>query len=332
MPPPTKPNTTSLPAASQAGGLRWEDAVYAAHKYWSYFFETQGFTPDLSAPQISHGVAEAARQARGPGRGPGIFVHGIMPRSGTVYMGELLRLHPHLVRHPHQLWEFPALQLSEDLHRLQSKFLRMYKLNRSRVLADDFLMLFGGAMMAWLHEPVPVEQRVLVKMPSVQYLDRFFTMFPYENLLILVRDGRDLVHSTLRTWRYASFVQICLRWNRSARMILGLRGAPGFDQPRYWLAKYEDALFEPEAFVRQACAQFDLDPLVYPYDKIKHIRVVGSSKLAERPNFKWSYQRRPDNFRPVEYWKSWSPLRKLVFKAIAGRSLIDLGYCRDNNW
>jgi hypothetical protein len=115
-------------------------------------------------------------------------------------------------------------------------------------------------------------------------------------------------------------------------MILALLGAPGFDQRRYWLAKYEDALFEPEAFVRQACLQFGLDPLVYPYDKIKHIRVVGSSKLAERPNFKWSYQRRPDNFRPVEYWKGWSPLRKLVFKAIAGRSLIELGYCPDHNW
>jgi hypothetical protein len=247
-------------------------------------------------------------------------------------MGELLRLHPHLMRHPHQLWEFPALQLSADLHKLQAKFLRMYKLNRSRVQADDFLTLFGAAMMAWLHEPVPADQRVLVKMPSVQYLDCFFAMFPYESLLILIRDGRDLVQSTLRTWRYLSFVQVCLRWNRSARMILGLRSAPGFDPSRVWIAKYEDALFEPEAFVREACARFDLDPQVYPFDKIKHVRVVGSSKLAERPNFAWSYQRRPADFRPVEYWKSWSPMRKLVFKATAGRALIELGYCKDQTW
>jgi protein-tyrosine sulfotransferase len=332
MPPPTKPVSIPAPASLTEDGHRWGDGLYAARKYWNYFFETEGFAPAQTAHQISPGVMEAARLARGAGRAPGIFVHGIMPRSGTVYLGELLRLHPHLVRHPHQLWEFPALQLSADLQRLQAKFLRMYKPNRSRVQADDFLALFGAAMMAWLHEPVPADRRVLIKMPSVQYLDRFFTMFPYEDLMILLRDGRDLVHSTLKTWRYLSFIQVCLRWDRSARMILGLRRAPGFDGQRYWLAKYEDALFEPEVFVREACSRFNLDPLAYPYEKIQHIRVVGSSKLAERPNFKWSYQRRPENFRPVEYWKRWSPLRKLVFKSIAGRSLIELGYCTDNNW
>jgi hypothetical protein len=115
-------------------------------------------------------------------------------------------------------------------------------------------------------------------------------------------------------------------------MILQLCQTPGFDQQRYWLARYEDALFEPGAFVREACARFDLDPEVYPYEKIKHIRVVGSSKLAERPNFKWTYQKKPDNFRPVEYWRRWSPLRKLVFKSIAGQSLMALGYCSDQNW
>jgi protein-tyrosine sulfotransferase len=336
MPPhlPQSPESVATPsqATSQDASLRWSDALYSAKKYWDYFFETDGFGPSRLPGQMSAHVLEAARQARGASRAPGIFVHGIMPRSGTVYLGELLRLHPHLVRHPHQLWEFPALQLTRDLHRLQAKFLRLYKINRSRVQTDDFLALFGAAMMAWLHEAVPEDKRVLVKMPSVQFLDYFPAMFPHESLLILVRDGRDLVHSTLRTWRYLSFIQVCLRWNRSARMILDVCNGRWTGPRRPWLAKYEYALFEPEAFVREACAQFGLDPDVYPYEKIKFIRVVGSSKLAQRPNFKWTYQRRPENFRPVEYWRSWSPLRKLLFKAIAGASLIELGYCQDHTW
>ncbi len=306
-------------------------------KYFDYFFETKGFRVQRQTCRLSEQALRAAQLARGQGREPAIFVQGIMPRSGSVYVGELLRLHPDITGHPNHLWEFPANILAEDILRLQTRFIDGYRYNLDKFEDYDFLPIVGSALVAYLHSMVPDNQRVLVKMPSVQYLDFFFTLFPFENLVILVRDGRDLVHSTLKTWPYLNFLQVCLRWNRSVRIILEtVKQFEANDRTGYALVKFEHALKEPQAFVREVCARLCLDETRYPFERIEEIRVIGSSKLENKPEnqnkVSWQHLKRPKDFRPVEYWRKWSALRKLVFKTVAGKSLIELGYCRDLNW
>jgi protein-tyrosine sulfotransferase len=301
-------------------------------KYFDYFFETRGFISNSQITCTDQAIL-AAKLARGVDRGPVIFIHGIMPRSGTVYVGELLRRHPDLHAYPHQLWEFPALQLAGEIPDLQKKFFLGYKLNKNKLGENDFLPLFGASLIAYLHESTPPHQRVLVKMPSVQYLDRFFSMFPHENLLILLRDGRDLVHSTLRTWPHLNFVQVCLRWNRSARMVLStLAQLNSSKRKGFWLAKYENVLSEPENFIKQACRSLCLDENRYPFELIQEIRVIGSSKLENRDKVTWRHLKKPKDFKPVEYWRKWPTTRKLIYKVIAGKSTIELGYCKDLRW
>lgn len=304
-------------------------------KYVDYFLETKGFTSDTGVNPISEWACQAAMTARGSGRGSALMIHGIMPRSGSVYVGELLRRHPDLYPFPHQLWEFPALQLAGDIRKMQEAFIQGYKPNSGKLPEDEFLPLVGASLIAYLYEPVPPGQRLLVKMPGVKYLSNFFSMFPHENLLILIRDGRDLVHSTLKTWPQLNFVQVCLRWNRSAKMILTtLEQLKKTQNNGYYLAKYEDALAQPETFIREVCHHFNLNEAIYPYEEISNIRVIGSSKLeqARQDKVTWRHLQRPTNFRPVEYWKQWSAVKKYIFKRIAGQSLIDLGYCEDLNW
>jgi protein-tyrosine sulfotransferase len=302
-------------------------------KYFAYFFETRGFSANGFSGLTSDAAKKAASFSRGPDRGPAIFIHGIMPRSGTVYAGELLRLHPDLYAYPYQIWEFPALSVTDKVMKLQRDFIEGYRLNQKKFEDGDFLPVFGGALMAYMHEAAPRGQRVLLKMPSVQFLNYFFSMFPHENLLILLRDGRDLVHSTLRTWKQLNFIQVCLRWNRSARIILEtLEQFRRTGQSGYWLAKYEDALLDPENFVRNACQAFELDENRYPFDRIADIRVIGSSKLESKGEVRWRHLDRPKEFKPLGYWREWSALRKAIFKAIAGQSLVELGYCQDLKW
>ncbi len=301
-------------------------------KYLAYFFETKGFTSGTVRRDISATALEAARTIRGSERDPAIMIHGIMPRSGTVYVGELLRLHPDLYAYPHQLWEFPALQLTGGVLKLQQEFLHAYKLNMDKLSEEEFLPLMGASLLAYLYAVAPEDQRILIKTPSVQYLSHFFSMFPFEALLILVRDGRDLVHSTLRTWPQLNFIQVCLRWNRSARVIIDNLEHLKSTGNSWWLARYEDALFEPELFVREACQHFGLDESRYPYARIEAIRVIGSSKLEEKHRLSWRHIKKPVNFRPVGYWGQWSRARKSIFKVLAGRSLVELGYCEDLKW
>lgn len=306
---------------------------YDVQKYINYLFETKGFT--TPAPDHAPGQTAllAAKTARGLDHKPAIFIQGIMPRSGTVYVGELLRLHPDLYAFPHQLWEIPALQLTEDVAQLQQKFLYAYKPNLGKLKDHDFLPLFGASLLAYLHQPIPPEQRLLTKMPSVQYLTHFFSMFPHENLLILVRDGRDLVHSTLRTWPHLNFAQVCLRWHRSARAVINTCNYLATQQGNcYWLAQYESALYNPAEFAREACLRFGLDETRYPYDEIDNVRVIGSSKLESGHKVTWQHLEKPDDFQPTEYWKKWSASKKAIFKLIAGRSLMELNYCEDLTW
>ncbi|MCB8978372.1 MAG: sulfotransferase [Ardenticatenaceae bacterium] len=307
--------------------------VHDLKKYFRYFFETRGFTSDNFAGAISQDAIRTAALARGNGRGPAIFIQGIMPRSGTVYIGELLCRHPDLYAYPHHLWELPMLPLTADIRQLQQKFMLGYKMNEGKLQDDDFLPLIGAAMMAHLHAPAPQHQRVLAKMPSVQYLSQFFSMFPHENVLVLVRDGRDVVHSTLRTWTHLNFIQVSLLWNRSAKSVL--YAMDHFEKNHchgYWMTKYEDALQDPVSFAQEACRRFGLDESRYPFEEIDKIRVIGSSKLEEKGKVGWRHIKRPQNFRPVEYWSKWPLVKKSVFKVIAGQSLIDLGYCEDMKW
>ncbi|MBN1138230.1 MAG: sulfotransferase, partial [Anaerolineae bacterium] len=197
---------------------------------------------------------------------------------------------------------------------------------------DDFLPLFGSSLIAYLYSFLPPEERMLLKVPGVQYLSHFFSMFPGEHLLLLVRDGRDVVHSTLKTWPQIRFFMACQRWRRAAEMILHFHGIHGARRKGYWLARFEDAVQDPAAFVEEACERFGLDVQRYPFEKIEAVRVHGSSSLPVDGKVVWDHMAPPKDFYPVGHWQRWSFGRKCLFKRIAGQALVDLGYCDDLDW
>lgn len=306
--------------------------AYDVQKYLAYTLERRSFAPDWGGTRPSASTLETARRIRGAERGAAVMIHGIMPRSGTVYVGELLRLHPDLHAYPHQVWELPFLQLTGDVMQMQAKFLQIYEQNAGKIGAQDFLPLFGAALVAYLHAGVPDGRRMLLKVPSVQYLSAFGAVFPHEHLLVLVRDGRDVVQSTLRTWPQLQFWQVCTRWNRAARMVLAVDQQMKLQTSGYWLARYENALQDPAGFVREACRRFGLEEDRYPYEEIEAIPVQGSSALTEEGAVHWAPVDRPTGFQPVGYWRSWPRWKRWAFKRIAGEALLALGYGGETDW
>jgi protein-tyrosine sulfotransferase len=303
-----------------------------AKKYIDYVFDTKSFSPTFDTSGISDHAFESARQIRGDGRPPAVILHGIMPRSGTVYVGDLLRLHPDFEAFPYRLWEVPFLQLTGDMVDLQKSFLLAHRHNIGKVGENEFLPLFGAAFIAYLYSGIADDRRMLLKVPSVQYLDRFFAVFPYEHLLILTRDGRDVVQSTIKTWPQLRFSFVCRRWKRSARMVLECHKRFSEKPEGYWLARFEDAVRDPAAFVRTACERFGLEESRYPYDKINTIPLQGSSTAKRQGEVSWVATPKPQGFKPTGRWQQWSAGKKRTFKRIAGQELVDLGYCDDQNW
>lgn len=301
-------------------------------KYINYIFDARSFDPRPDHAEVGEHALEAARSIRSTGHPPALIIHGVMPRSGTVYVGELLRLHPDLYAYPNEIWELPFLQQAGEIQKLQKKFFLAYEQNVGKIGKDDFLPIFGSSLIAYLYSFLPPEGRMLLKVPSVQYLTYFDSVFPGEDMLLLVRDGRDVVHSTLRTWPQLRFSMVCRRWRRAAEMVHRFHAIHGADRKGYWLAKFEDAVRDPVAFVEQACDRFDLDVQRYPFEKIESIRVQGSSSLRKDGKVVWDHVERPKDFSPVAHWRGWSRMKKIMFKRIAGQCLIDLGYCDDLDW
>ena len=188
-------------------------------KYYRYVFKNDVFAERANRGEISPHAFQTAKTIRGENRPPAIIIHGIMKRSGTVYSGELLGLHPYVHSHPNLIWETPFLSLTGDIKKLQQDFFLSYQQNIGKIGENDFLPIFGASFLAYLYSLVPEDQRMLLKVPGVEYLDYFYDVFPNEHLLLLIRDGRDLVASTIKTWPQLRFSDVCRRWANSAKMI-----------------------------------------------------------------------------------------------------------------
>ncbi len=302
-----------------------------AKKFFNYIFDTKGLRTPQPPDQISAHALQAAGQIRGAGRAPAILLQGIMKRSGTVYVGDMLALHPALEAYPNMVWEIPFLNETGKFMRAQDDFFLNYRQNVGKIDEHDFLPLFGEAFIAYLHAYLPPEKRMLLKVPGVEYLNAFYSVFPHENLLLQVRDGRDVVHSTVKTWPQITFSMACRRWNLSAQTVLHFHARNKHRTHGYWLARFEDAVNDPPGFIQEACQRFGLDESAYPFEKIGAIPVQGSSSFKTDGKVDYWIEK-PKTFNPIGRWEKWSVWRKAIFKLIAGKSLIALGYAEDSRW
>ncbi len=291
-----------------------------------------GFSLDFSDTVVSEEALRVAREIRGE-RPPTLIIHGVMQRSGTNYTGELLRLHPNLYGYPNKITEVPFLQLTKDIIHTQNHFFQIHIQNSDKIGNKDFLPLFGASFIAYLYSFVPAGRRMLLKVPSVEYLKYFFSMFPYETPLLLLRDGRDLVTTTINTWPQKRFEDVCRSWVDSVNMILAFQKHYPEENYNYLTVKYEDIVSDPDSFITTACERYSLDRTMYPYGKIKDLPVIGSSTIGkEGKEVVWKGVSKPKDFNPVGQWGNWSSRQKRVFKDIAGKALVETAYCADFNW
>jgi protein-tyrosine sulfotransferase len=292
----------------------------------------EAFADNYDKVEVSKAALKSSKEIRGPHRPPAIIIHGVMPRSGTVYTGELLRLHPDIYAYPNELWEIPFLELSGELKNIQQLFFKRYKLNRERMGELDLLPLFGASLISYLYSFVPADKTLLIKVPDVQFLSYFPIVFPHENLLLLMRDGRDLVSSTIKTWPEEKFSKVCLQWKNSAQHMINFNHYQSLKRDNYQMFKYEDILDEPAYFARNACQRYGLDINSYPYDEIGKLPYRGSSTLQTDGGVSWEPINSCQSAKTVGHWQQWPAKHTKQFKKIAGEVLIQAGYCKDQNW
>ena len=252
-----------------------------------------------------------------------IFILGLLPRSGTNHLWDLLGLHPdtelmrpvyedHLVR-----WTPHLAYYVEDVSRRWSPEWEV-----SGDEADELLRSLGDGVAAWISGDS--DRRVVTKMPSVQNAQLFFDVFRSSPLVVVVRDGRSLAESGARTFGW-TYERAFRSYAGSAQVLLDLQATAPSD--RLHVVRFEDLVEHPEDTVRRVCEHCALDPDAFPYERIAELPVRGSSALAGGGgNVHWARTDKPEGFAPVERWHSWSPHLHRRFAQLAGEQQRALGY------
>lgn len=272
-----------------------------------------------------------------------VFIHGVLPRSGTNYLSRALRCHSDLAESPKGLWEFPHLRKSDPLVSYARSMARSP--NLPQLEEWDLLRMVGQAWLSYASDGLPEGCRLVLKEPSVKNLERFFQFFPRARLLLLMRDGRDIASSSLKTtfasprgldWRnprsYSRLLrspvaEMARRWSEASRTVREfLEEHDQNDLVR--VVRYEDLVGEPTAQLRGILDFLDLSPERFAWDSFASLAVRGSSFVGNRAGeLDWSgTESVPEAFDPVGRWRSWSEREIHQFRSVAASELLHWGY------
>lgn len=274
-------------------------------------------------------LAEISRAVRGTA-GPRIAVlHGVMPRSGTNYLYSLLGLHPDVATDPLGIRELPLLAAAPAAREWQDSFFEFYNGNRD-VMGDlDSLAYAVSGMMAHAARVHSDAKLLLFKVPHTRYLSYFPALFPDDKCLVLLREGKRTVQSTISTWPLKpfgkSFADICLEWTYATETALDYWAEA--DKSQTYLDRYEDVTADPAAHVRRILQFLGLDESRYPFDEMAELPVLGSSELSKKSGeVTWEPVKAGADFNPAKRRIDWPDSRLRTFQRISANAMKRAGY------
>ena len=272
---------------------------------------------------------------RGDNYKPVFFVHGVLPRSGTNFIADLIGMHDDINSFPNQLWEFPLLSFIDYITRLESDFKRIIFSQPAKFTNLSFSAYINAGILKDIQYNFSPNKTMLFKFPFVHYLKCFRIFFPNDYLVLILRDGRDVVSSSIRTFKKkpAKFKDYCFDWNYATRCILNYLDDPTTDISNTIMLKYEEAFNNPKETIKNILDKFNFSFNKYDFNEIDKLPIRGSSTNTDKNgNVSWVPQKSKDGFNPIGRWREWSKSEKRLFKRIAGQTLIEAGYETNLNW
>lgn len=279
-----------------------------------------------------------------------VFLLGVAPRSGTNYLEDLLAVHPdcgigiplredHLLHHAQPLIDYVDTVVATWSTKRRWGFQEGH--------ADDLAKSIGSGVIDFIVSQVDERRRlseppdtlpgieaafkfkpryVIAKTPRPTNIEYFHRLFPDSPLLVLVRDGRSVVESSMRSWGY-SFDTAVREWVIGARDISRYLRSAG--SGTHLFLRYEDLVEDPEGELARVFEYLELDPGRYDFEKALKRPVRGSSTVrpagaGDRVN--WNPVDRPADFDPRERFSGWSDDQHARFNHLAGELSTKLGY------
>jgi hypothetical protein len=265
-----------------------------------------------------------------------VFIGGVMNRCGTNFLLDAIRCHddfqiPDLM---------PESYLLEHAH-LLDQYVRHTSARWSNTqreadpgCLDELVRELGNAVLRFCERRIRSHRRLAFKTPRIFNLDLLKPLFGEHRLILLVRDGRDVVESAQRSFSQGSSrlpMRLWMqRWSEGAQRILDYMSD---NPPQAMLVRYEQLLDEFEPTMKAILRHIGADESRYDWQRADRMPVRGSSQTSKtKGGIHWNPVDRPRDFRPVGRWQSWNLRQRWMFDRIAGRQLIKLGYEASQRW
>ncbi len=256
-----------------------------------------------------------------------IFIIGIEHRSGTNFLSDLLALHDDCCR-PATIGEDFLLHHAEHLRRYAAGLHESWNPEwRASASQADIGAALGRGLLDVLrqqaHRPAA---RLVTKTPRADRLALYPWIFPDHPLLIIIRDGRSLVESAVRSfgWTYRKAIE---RWARGARRILEFDRDERDRDCWYLVVRYEDLVTDLDGELRRILAFLKLSPARYDFDEARALPVRGSSALKSAgQTLHWTPVAKSHDFNPLDRASGWTARQHRQFARKAGYLQELLGY------
>src|SRR5919106_143919 len=185
-----------------------------------------------------------------------VYIMSPMMRCGTNHLADILLLHPDFqlpkVMEEDFVFEHAHL-LNEYAEKTYQRWTRLKWIENPEEWRRLLRLHLGQGMFSFLASQIDDHKRPLFKTPDSNNIDKMFLFFPGVKLLLLMRDGRDVVESAVRKWPNQTDEYWMQRWAEGARRILDFSQEVG-REPRgtsWELIRYEDLVERPEAVVKR---------------------------------------------------------------------------------
>jgi hypothetical protein len=260
-----------------------------------------------------------------------VFIFGLTPRTGTNYLWDLIRLHPGCAPGREPIREDFFLEHAGLLVQFVRDVRDCWDPAWGAVTEETIAQLYaslGAGLLRFLI--VDDDRRLVTKNPSVTGIDRVFTFFPTAQVIILVRDGRAVVESCVRTFGW-DFDLATRRWASAAATALRFVGRRAADDPAVRMVRYEDLATDVRRQMTQLLSFLGLNVAHYDFSAAERLPVRGSSVfLGGATQVHWEPVERTPEFDPLRRWAYWSSQQHRRFAWLAGRQQVSMGYELDD--
>lgn len=282
-----------------------------------------------------------------------IFILGAMQRSGTNFLHDLVCFHPDCDAGG-VIWEDFFVHYAHLLIKYANSVFKCWnprwEVDKTIGPPDLLCRYLGDSLISFLNlqfaakgpgqgptadnisEPLPnsTAKRLVTKTPSVNNIRHFFKIFPRYHLIIIIRDGRSVVESGVKSfnWEYERGMQ---RWTHAARTICEFKRAMRDYQHQYLIVRYENLVSNTKQELTKIFSFLELDVEKYDFDSSLQLPVKGSSEVTTQgaENMHWQPVEKTSAFNPLNRWAHWTADLHDRFNWVAGKYLAEFGYAKE---